>query len=297
VRRHILSLIFFAACAGQALAQCPNGFGYQRAITVNAGKVPSTQTNFPMLVLNPTGSLKTVGNGGHMQNANGYDMIVVDGAGSALPFELVGHGTANSTYSATTGNAQIWVNVASISNGTTIYLCYGNAGIATYQGNDAAVWNSNYKRVYHMESLTAESTASGATATNSGITNTAAIIGNGALADTGVAMTASDAGLPTSGPVTVSVWLQTTSAITSMIFANYGSAGVTPHGQVYLGLYNIGDAAQHEGIFGFEHIGSVNVGTQVNINDGVWHHLVGASDGSTATIYLDGVQKDRKSVV
>ena len=295
MRRHILSLMFLSACASRALAQCPNGYGYQRAVTVNAGKVPSTQTNFPMLMLNPTGSLKTAANGGHVQNANGYDIIVVDSGGSTLPFELVGHGTADTTYSATSGNAQIWVNVASISNGTTIYLCYGNAGISTYQGNDAGVWNSNYKRVYHLESLTAESTASGATATNSGITGTAALIGNGAAANTGMSLTASDAGLPTSGPVTLSVWLQTTSPIMSMIFANYGTASVTPHGQVYLGLYNIGDSAQHEGIFGFEHIGSINVGTQANINDGAWHHLAGASDGSTATIYLDGVPKSSKS--
>ena len=57
-----------------------------------------------MLVLNPTASLKTVANGGHVQNANGYDIIFVNGAGTAIPFELVGHGAANTTYSPSTGN-------------------------------------------------------------------------------------------------------------------------------------------------------------------------------------------------
>src|SRR5216684_4494683 len=102
----------FLACAASAWAQCPAPYSFQRAITVNSGQVTGTQSNFPMLVLNPTASLKTVANGGRVQNSNGYDIIFVNGAGTTLPFELVGHGAANTTYSASTGNAEFWVNVA-----------------------------------------------------------------------------------------------------------------------------------------------------------------------------------------
>ncbi|HKA00985.1 MAG TPA: hypothetical protein VKE70_30945, partial [Candidatus Solibacter sp.] len=56
--------------AAAAFGQCPASYSYQRAIIVNAGQVPSAQSNFPMLVLNPSASLKTVANGGHVQNSN-----------------------------------------------------------------------------------------------------------------------------------------------------------------------------------------------------------------------------------
>src|SRR5947209_18393173 len=88
-----------------AFGQCPTTYGYQRPITVNAGQVPAAQTNFPMLVLNPSASLKTAANGGRVQNTNGYDIIFVNSSGVPLAFELAGHGMASTTYNAATGDA------------------------------------------------------------------------------------------------------------------------------------------------------------------------------------------------
>src|SRR6476646_11284464 len=95
-----LAIVF--ALASSAWGQCPAGYTAQRTVTVNSAQITGTLTNYPMLVLNPTASLKTVGNGGRLTSAAGYDAAFYTGGGSLLPFELVGHGTANTTYSAST---------------------------------------------------------------------------------------------------------------------------------------------------------------------------------------------------
>src|SRR5882724_10595290 len=48
--------------------------GYYSPVTVNSGQVPSTQTDYPVRIFQTNARFKTVGNGGHVQNANGYDI-------------------------------------------------------------------------------------------------------------------------------------------------------------------------------------------------------------------------------
>src|SRR5262249_49179382 len=48
--------------------------GCQRSMTINHTKVPSTQSNFTVLVSVTDPALKTVANGGHVANPNGYDI-------------------------------------------------------------------------------------------------------------------------------------------------------------------------------------------------------------------------------
>ena len=152
--RSLLTALILTALPAFA-APCPSGYSYSRSITVNAAQITGTLTNFPMLVLNPTSGVsnpnntKTTGHGGHVTSANGYDIVFTDSNGTILPFELVGHGTEATTWDATTGNGEWWVNVTSIANGTSINMCYGNATITTYQGNDAGTWNSSYVAVLH----------------------------------------------------------------------------------------------------------------------------------------------------
>ena len=43
-------------------------------MTIDHTKVPSTQSNFTVLVSVTDPALKTVANGGHVANANGYDI-------------------------------------------------------------------------------------------------------------------------------------------------------------------------------------------------------------------------------
>jgi hypothetical protein len=153
MRRVVLALL---ACAASSWGQCPSSYAAQRSITVNGGQVTGTLTNFSMLVSNPTSgqadpnNLKTTANGGRVTGSNGYDIIFVDAGGALLPFELVGHGGAGTSYSASSGNAEFWVEVPSVATGSSIYMCYGNAAVTTYQGNDAGAWNAAVRGVWHF---------------------------------------------------------------------------------------------------------------------------------------------------
>ena len=146
-------------------------FGYYSPVTVNAAQVPSAQTNFPMLVSYTDARLKTVGNGGHVQNANGYDIRPYDAVGgSAMTFEL-------ERYNASTGEVIMWVLVPSCDVGSIVYLYYGDATIST-NGSSTSTWDSNYKRVLHLpDGTTLSANDSTSNADNGTITTPAVAAG------------------------------------------------------------------------------------------------------------------------
>jgi len=140
-----LLMLWSAAAFAQV---CPAGYGWYQTYTVKASQITGTLTNFPVLVVNNS-NWATVANGGKVQNSNGYDIVWTAGTTTVLSFELVGHGGSSTTYDATTGNAEFWINVSSAAVGSVIYSCFGNSSINTYQGSDSGTWNSNYLFVHH----------------------------------------------------------------------------------------------------------------------------------------------------
>jgi hypothetical protein len=138
-----------------------NGYSFHRTVTIAHTKVPNTdQTNFPVLFNRTDALLKTVANGGHVQNANGYDIIFTsDAAGTVkLDHEI-------EYYNATTGQFVAWLRVPTLSHtaDTVIYQFYGNSSITTSQENKTGVWNSNYKGVWHMAENAANTTVKDST--------------------------------------------------------------------------------------------------------------------------------------
>lgn len=144
-------------------------FAYYTAFTVDHTKVPNTDlTDFPVGIVLGAGfaRLKTVGNGGHVQNASGFDIRPYSDAAltTALTFELV-------CYDATTGNLEMYVKIPTLSHtvDTVIYLGYGDASLSS-DGSSSSTWNSHYKAVYHFgDGVTlslADSTSNANTLTN-----------------------------------------------------------------------------------------------------------------------------------
>lgn len=143
-------------------------YTYYTAFTVDHTQVPNTdQTNFPVGIIDNSGlaRLKTTGNGGHVSNANGYDIRPFSDSGltTALTYELV-------FYDAATGKIEMWVKIPTLSHtsDTIIYLGYGNSSITT-DGSSNTTWDSNYLGVYHLSNGT---TLSGADSSQSGRTGT-----------------------------------------------------------------------------------------------------------------------------
>lgn len=122
-------------------------FSYYSPISINAAQVPSTQTDFPVLVSVTDARFKTVSNGGHVTSPNGYDI---------RPYTDTTLGTAITGYElerfvATTGELIMWVKVASLSSSTTpIVLAYGDSSVTT-NDSSTTTWSNSFLGVYHFK--------------------------------------------------------------------------------------------------------------------------------------------------
>src|SRR5438128_12675012 len=82
IRFRATALLLVLLAAGLAATPEARGdaFDYRKPITIDRNKVgttgaPTTLTKFPMLYSVTDPNLKTVANGGRVQNANGWDII------------------------------------------------------------------------------------------------------------------------------------------------------------------------------------------------------------------------------
>ena len=130
------------------------GYAYSRAITVGSN-ASGTQTNFPMLVSSTLPSWASVAHGGHVQNVVTAPNGGTEAADLVFATSSANCGVSNlnfetESYSSSTGALVDWVNVPSLSAGSVIYACYGNAAVTTDQSNPAGTWNSNYVGVWDL---------------------------------------------------------------------------------------------------------------------------------------------------
>lgn len=182
---------------------------YYSPDVVQTGQVPSTQTNFPRLFLPTDNRFRTIANGGHVANANGYDIRPYSDAAltTALTFELV-----PGTYNASTGTFEMWVLVPSLADGYVVHLCYGDASLTT-DGSSTSTWPSQYKGVYHFGSSASlslsDSTSNANTLTNSGAVAAAGKIGGGASVNgtSDYLVTGSNIGISGAGTRTLKLWV------------------------------------------------------------------------------------------
>lgn len=63
---------FYLATDGYAQ---PSGYAFNKQITINAAQVGGSLADFPVLISLTDNDLRSTANGGHVQNANGYDNL------------------------------------------------------------------------------------------------------------------------------------------------------------------------------------------------------------------------------
>lgn len=148
-----------------------------RAIVIDHTKVPSTQTDFPVVLATTFTYLKSVSNGGEVQNQP-YDIIFASDALGAFPLAF-----ERAYYDPVSGKAEFWVKVPSLSSSvdTTIYILSGNAAVTTEQAAPTSVWAA-YAAVYHLgdgTGTTVDGTES--TGVNTATTHTNAQVFKGAV--------------------------------------------------------------------------------------------------------------------
>jgi hypothetical protein len=187
-------------------------------MTIDHTKCGSANSSaFPVLVSLSDTTLKTVGNSGHVQNSNGYDIWFFSDSGltSRLPVE-------RETYDGSAGTYVGWVQVPTVSYtvDTVIYIAYGDSGISADPNADTTygkthVWGTEYKGVWHLQDVTGGSgSVLDSTNANNGTPNGSPVNGAAKIAGGGAFNTTTkfvDLGTPASleiyNTLTASAWV------------------------------------------------------------------------------------------
>jgi len=123
------------------------GYQYRRRLTVEPDLVdgPSDLTNFAVVVNTTQPELAHVAAGGHVENANGWDIqFTLEDGTNVLSHELEAY--------LTNGTLTAWVRLPVLAHDvrTRFYLYYGNTNIVSSQENVTDVWDSGYVGVWHL---------------------------------------------------------------------------------------------------------------------------------------------------
>jgi hypothetical protein len=289
----------------------PNGYGYQATFTVAANQVPSAQTNFPALISGTFADFATTANGGRIFNtctqtagnnstAVPCDLIFTSDAAGTMPLSW-----EFETYNASTGAANIWVNVPSIGNGTVVYAWYGQPSVTTLQTTPTAAWSNSFEAVYHLK----ENPAGAAPQMNDST-------GNANHATMGGAVQASQQqagqidgsinfeGNTWAGPAnpanfsfertdsfSISGWFKLASNSSGTLLSKLGAN--TSLGWAFLQFTSGSGPAVALGLFGGS--GNQALAETPALTTGVWHNIVVTYSGTSTVagmqIYVDGVSQ------
>jgi hypothetical protein len=164
LRSVLVATVAALAFAGSAQAGWYNAsWKFRKALTLNGGLVPAAQVNYPALIALTAPDAHVQAN----TQASGNDILFTAADGTTkLAHEI-------ESYSSVTGALVAWVNVPALASGTntTIYLYYGNAAAANQQ-NRTAVWDANFRAVWHLVETPANGVAGNFDSTSNAFTGT-----------------------------------------------------------------------------------------------------------------------------
>src|SRR3989344_4209453 len=290
----VAGFIFFGINVNSAEA----AFSYYKSITLaEAESGTADSTDLPLTIALGYGpqaadaDLKTVANGGYVQNSNGYDIRPYSDSAltTALTFELVNYDGVN-------GKLEMYVKIPTLSasTDTVIYLAFGDSGIST-DGSSTATCDSSFKGVWHLPDGTTLGALDSTSNNNDGTittptATTGQIDGGASFNGTSDIITAGSAtSLDDLGPLTFSAWIRPN---------GMGEAG----GVIVMGKSNgTGDLR-----FNFAGTNALSLGKDYATTDlnrttsnstvtmSAWNYVVVTWDGSaTATnilIYVNGAE-------
>ncbi len=217
MRTILLLLCSAAAYAGSCPSTWSNGYTYCKAVVQNHSAVSTAdQTDFRWVVFGTDTDLKTVGNGGFVQSASGFDIIFTsDQQGQhLLPFE-------RAVWTATTGLYEFWIKrTLSIASDTTVYMFFGNSSVVSDQQSKSGTWGSSYGGVYHFGNGTSpdltDSSGNGNNGTNHGATACAGKITGAACfaqASSQYVDLGNNSSLEITGAITIESWAKYTGTV------------------------------------------------------------------------------------
>jgi gliding motility-associated-like protein len=302
----LLFLLIFVS-GSKANAQWLSGYEYRKPFVIDAAQIPgsTTLTNYPLLVSFTDLNLAHTGNGGYIENINGYDIgfTAADGT-SALDFEI-------EHYNGITGELTAWVRIPSLSAtaNTLIYLYYGNSSIVA-NPSVATTWNADYIGVWHLNDNFDDATTNSNDGIPTGTSNTGGFIAGGKELDgSGDYIRTSCNDLISEDNFTLSAWFRTdvTGFGHHMIWQGLGTANGFGGGadlnepEMHISIGNIsGTGAEEDDVLAF-YLGDtdseyssdiLNIQTDFT-NTAGWNHVAVTVSNMAATpvaqMYLNGI--------
>ena len=272
----------------------PNGYSYVHTFDIIPNRITgvSDLTNFDLLISGTFPDLATVAHGGHVTNANGYDIIFTQDATGVIPMHW-----EVELYTATTGVVDYWIKVPVVSHigFTRIFMWFGNSSVTTDQSTPTQVWDANYKAVWHLPNGTTlglhDSTTNANNITNHGAAAAAGKIDGAAIFDGVANYATAPLDLSATTVITVSFWLNSTTTGDGENFAleftsNYTSSTGGWIVDVNSNLFSGNAVAALKGNIGTDSVRFLRPAT------GSWHKwdIVFNKNGSPGqeTVYLDG---------
>jgi hypothetical protein len=258
---------------------------YRKAITFTSdtAKIPSTLTNFPVLI-----NLSSDSDLAADAQDDGDDILFTSSNGTTkLDHEI-------EKFDGSTGELVAWVEVPSLSTGTVIYMYYGNSG-ASNQQNATGTWDGNFKMVQHLKDLTTSTTKDSTSNNNNGTKGAAnqpievnAKIGKGQdFTPTTQYLQIGTTGFSASSG-TVELWAKAEGFVLAdpaqYLFGHTINPGWSSRIQLYtddtLGNLNLG--------LGDSHSRALDIQA---LNTATWYHIVLTWNGTNYVVYVDSVSK------
>jgi hypothetical protein len=264
---------------------------YRKRITIPNTSVSGTAglANFPALISRTDEAWKSTPNGGHVSSATGWDFVVTAGDGvTKLNHEI-------EKFASSTGELVVWAQVPFLSttSANLLYIYYGNSA-ALNQSNKTAVWDSNYKGVWHLSTTSTlnatDSTSNGNNGTNNGAAVTAGQVdGAGSFnGSSNYINIGSVAPLGLTGTMTVCAWFKAFDSSTNgEIISNINSAADT-----ITWAFEVNRTARRIGFLHGTTPNFIIVNSNTNFIVNAWTYgcavRTGSSGSWTVAFYLNG---------
>ena len=261
------------------------GYSYSMDVTLNQASGSSDLTDFPALISFTNANIRTVPNGGHVSNANGYDIIFTDQNGNKLDHQI-------ESYNAATGNYVAWVRIPVLSHTatTTVKMYYGNQSVSS-DPSVKSVWTSSYKGVWHLNGTDyTDGTSYANDGTQNATTNITGKIagGRGFNGSSSYIQVTTNGFVPNDNNQTISVWGYYSAAPgdnRNLISFQNGGVG---------SAIQVGFRGGHAVAWKWGGVVLADGGVDPSIN--TWHYYVYTYDGTTSHIYIDGVEINNSTV-
>jgi len=274
-------------------------YSYYSPVTIDNTKVSGTgsHTDYIFLYKTTDARLKTVANGGHVENSSGFDIAFYNNTSATTKYA---HKVL--AYGASSGELIAWVKIPSVSTSvdTTFYIHYGDGTISSSQEDVTALF-SGYSAVFDGDDTSTTTLADSTSNSNDlglgtgSFAQQAGQIYKSRYFNNSIYLKRDDANctnleMGTSG-VTISAWVKKISGT-----SNYES--IITKG-ILAGGVNGGYGLQfYQGKAGFQTRNDTNsyfsvIETSGTYADSTWHYFVGTADRSTGItdgmkFYFDG---------